>query len=182
MIELTASLESGADVERSPGHPVAAAAPYEPTVGSNDWIRRVTNEQTKDVQQVAVTPSFLNNNLTGSVLDDNKKSSGLDEDASTTVPPPSTSIEPADTSGTGLFELMTANLNATLEYVQRLVDVTSAEFVESSSDHARRHLGLMVEYAAAFDKLSSQLMRSTLGTAGHARNEQRQPWLITKDR
>jgi hypothetical protein len=118
-----------------------------------------------------VTPSFLNNNLTSSVLDDNRKSSGLDENTL----PPSTSIEPADTNGTKVFELMTANLNATLKYVQRLVDVTSAEFVESSSDHVRRHLGLMVEYTNAFSQLSRQLMTSTIGTAGHVRDEKRQP-------
>jgi uncharacterized glyoxalase superfamily metalloenzyme YdcJ len=169
MIELTALLESG--VEHSPGHPVAAEASYQPTVDSNDWIRRVTNEQTNGVQQVVVTSSFLNNNLTSSVLDDNRKSSGLDENTL----PPSTSIEPADTNGTKVFELMTANLNATLKYVQRLVDVTSAEFVESSSDHVRRHLGLMVEYTNAFSQLSRQLMTSTIGTAGHVRDEKRQP-------
>ena len=75
---------------------------------------------------------------------------------------------------------MTANLDAALEYVQRLVNVTSAAFLEISSDHLRRHLGLMVEYTTAFGELSSQLMRSTLGTAG-ARDERR-PKLTTEDR
>jgi hypothetical protein len=182
MIELTASLESGANVEHSSGHPVTAAASCPPTVDNNDWIRRETNEQTKDAQQVAVTPLSLNKIFTVSLLHNNGKSNASDENTSARVRSPSTSVEPADANGTKVFELMTANVNATVEYVLRLVIVTSAEFVESSSDHVRRQLGLMVEYTAAFGELSSQLMRSTLGTHGHACDEQRHSKFITEDR
>jgi hypothetical protein len=181
MSELSASLESGAIAdELSSGHLVRAAA-SSPTVDSDDWARRVTNEQTKEVEQVAATPLSLNKNLTGCVPDNNRKSHGSDEGTSATVPP-STPVEGADTNGTKTFELMSANLNATLKYVQRLVNVTSAEVVDISSDHLRRHLGLMVEYTIAFSELSSQLMRSTLGTAEPARDEQRQPKLTTEER
>jgi len=183
MIELTAPLESGAIADDpSSGHLVRTAASSSPTVDGDDWTRRVTYEQTKEVQQVAATPLSLNKNLTGSVPDNKRKSHGSDEDTSVRVPPPSTSVEPLGTNGTKTFELMTANLDAALEYVQRLVNVTSAAFLEISSDHLRRHLGLMVEYTTAFGELSSQLMRSTLGTAGHARDERRQPKLTTEDR
>jgi len=56
------------------------------------------------------------------------------------------------------FELMTANVNATLDYAQRLANVQSpAEFVALSSDHARKHLDMIMKHATAFGDLSRSL-------------------------
>ena len=89
MIELTAPLESGAIADDpSSGHLVRTAASSSPTVDGDDWTRRVTYEQTKEVQQVAATPLSLNKNLTGSVPDNKRKSHGSDEDTSVRSPAP----------------------------------------------------------------------------------------------
>jgi len=56
------------------------------------------------------------------------------------------------------FELMTANVNATLDYARELANVQSpAEFVALSSDHARRQLDMIMKHAAAFGDLSQSL-------------------------
>lgn len=56
------------------------------------------------------------------------------------------------------FELMTANVNATLEYAQRLANVRSpAEFIELSTNHARKHLELIMTHTAALGTLSQSL-------------------------
>ena len=56
------------------------------------------------------------------------------------------------------FELMTANVNATLEYAQQLVNVRSLpEFIELSTTHARQHLQLIMTQAAALGALSQSL-------------------------
>ncbi len=48
-------------------------------------------------------------------------------------------------------ELINANVNATLDYAQRLGNVTSAaEFIELSTNHARKHFELIMKHAAAF--------------------------------
>ncbi len=56
------------------------------------------------------------------------------------------------------FELMTANVNATLEYAQLLASVRSpAEFIELSTNHARKHLELIMTHTAALGALSQSL-------------------------
>jgi hypothetical protein len=56
------------------------------------------------------------------------------------------------------FELMTANVNATLEYAQRLANVRSpAEFIELSTNHARKHFELIMTHTAALGALSQSL-------------------------
>jgi hypothetical protein len=56
------------------------------------------------------------------------------------------------------FELMTANVNATLEYAQRLANVRSpAEFIELSTNHAHKHLELIMTHTAALGALSQSL-------------------------
>jgi hypothetical protein len=48
-------------------------------------------------------------------------------------------------------ELINANVNATLDYAQRLGNVTSAaEFIELSTNHAYKHFELIMRHAAAF--------------------------------
>ncbi len=59
---------------------------------------------------------------------------------------------------TKAFELMSANVNATLEYARLLASVTSpAEFVELTTDHARKHFELIMTHAAALGALSRSL-------------------------
>jgi len=60
--------------------------------------------------------------------------------------------------GAGTFDLMTANVNATLEYAQRLANVRSpTEFIELSNNHARKHLELIMTHTAALAALSRSL-------------------------
>lgn len=62
---------------------------------------------------------------------------------------------------TKMFELMTANVNATFEYAQRLAGVRSpAEFLELSSNHARKHLDLLMTHAVTLGALSQSLTKS----------------------
>ena len=56
------------------------------------------------------------------------------------------------------FELMTANVNATLEYARLLASVKSpAEFIELTTDHARKHFELIMTHATALGALSRSL-------------------------
>lgn len=60
------------------------------------------------------------------------------------------------------FELMTANLNATVEYAQRLGDVKSpSEFVELSTSHARKHVELVITQAVALGAFSQVLSETS---------------------
>jgi hypothetical protein len=59
------------------------------------------------------------------------------------------------------FELMTANVNATLEYAQRLANVRSpAEFIELSTNHARKQCELIMTHTAALGALSQSLTKT----------------------
>ena len=52
-------------------------------------------------------------------------------------------------------ELINANVNATLDYAQRLGAVKSAaEFIELSTSHAHRHLELIMKHAAGLTALA----------------------------
>ncbi len=55
-------------------------------------------------------------------------------------------------------ELINANVNATLDYAQRLGTVKSAaEFIELSTSHAHRHLELIMKHAAGLTALAGAL-------------------------
>jgi Phasin protein len=57
---------------------------------------------------------------------------------------------PAEDYRAKAVELINANVNATLDYAQRLGNVTSAaEFIELSTNHAYKHFELMMKHAAA---------------------------------
>jgi hypothetical protein len=75
------------------------------------------------------------------------------------------------------FELMTANVNATLEYAQRLANVRSpTEFIELSNNHARKHFELIMTHTAALAALSQSLTTTNAEqmTASIARVSSRQ--------
>ena len=58
---------------------------------------------------------------------------------------------PAEDYRAKAVELINANVNATLDYAQRLGNVTSpAEFIELSTNHAHKHFELIMKHAAAF--------------------------------
>jgi hypothetical protein len=58
------------------------------------------------------------------------------------------------------FELMTANINTTFEYAQRLVNVnTPTKFVELSASHARKQFELIMKQAAEFGLIAQRLAR-----------------------
>jgi hypothetical protein len=70
------------------------------------------------------------------------------------------------------FELMTANINTTLEYAQRLVTVkTPTEFVELSTSHARKQLELIIKQTADLGSIAQRLATSNVErmTAGFAK-------------
>lgn len=70
------------------------------------------------------------------------------------------------------FELMAANVSATLDYAQKLASVRSpGEFVELSADQARKNLELIMKHAAALGVLSQSLMTNSAEqvTAGIAK-------------
>jgi hypothetical protein len=56
------------------------------------------------------------------------------------------------------FELMTANVDATLEYAQQLVKVSSpTDFIKLTTNQARKHLELVMAHAIALGALSQSL-------------------------
>jgi hypothetical protein len=56
------------------------------------------------------------------------------------------------------FELMTANINTTLQYAQRLVNVTTpAEFVQLSTSHARKQFELIMKQTAELGSITRKL-------------------------
>jgi hypothetical protein len=58
--------------------------------------------------------------------------------------------------------LMTANLDAAVEYAQRLGDVTSAsEFIALSSSHARKHAELVITQTAALGAFSQEFSEAS---------------------
>ncbi len=60
------------------------------------------------------------------------------------------------------FELMTANVNATLDYAQQLANVRSpAEFIALSASHARKHFELIMTHTAALGALSQSLAKTS---------------------
>jgi len=70
------------------------------------------------------------------------------------------------------FELMTANINATLEYAQSLVNVkTPTEFVELSTSHARKQSELILKQTAELVSIAQRLATSNVErmTAGFAK-------------
>jgi hypothetical protein len=56
------------------------------------------------------------------------------------------------------FELMSANMSTTLEYAQRLVNVkTPTEFVELSTNHARKQFELIMKQTAELGSIAQKL-------------------------
>jgi phasin protein len=63
----------------------------------------------------------------------------------------------------GAFELMTANVGATLEYARGLVNATTpSEFIELSMSHACRQLEMMVKQTARLGSIARRLTTSNV--------------------
>jgi len=78
--------------------------------------------------------------------------------------PPAAKV--ADEYRARAFELMTANVNATLEYAQRLVGVrTPGGFVELSMGHVRRQSELIVRQTTELVSIAQRLARLRRKTA-----------------
>ena len=74
------------------------------------------------------------------------------------------------------FELMTANVNATLDYAQQLANVRSpAEFIALSANHARKHFELIMTHTAALGALSQSLDEDQHRTDDRRHRESVQP-------
>jgi hypothetical protein len=77
------------------------------------------------------------------------------QSADQTIPTVATA---ADEYRAKAFELMTANINATFEYAQRLVNVnTPSEFVELSTSHARKQFELIMKQTAELGSIAQKL-------------------------
>lgn len=61
------------------------------------------------------------------------------------------------------FELLAANINTTLEYARRLVNVKApSEFVELSTSHARKQLELIMKQTAELGSIPQRLAKSNI--------------------
>ena len=73
-----------------------------------------------------------------------------------TTAPTVTSV--ADAYRVKAFELMTVNINATLEYAQRLAHAkTSAEFIELSTTHAHKRFELIMKQTTELGSIAQRL-------------------------
>ena len=145
MAELTALLASGAVVEKLPlGPPVATRASI-----------NAAPDQANGLTSASRSPD-----LTGEAVDrprDQEKDGGTPK-GKQPLPAP---VKVVKQYRAKAVELMTANVNATLEYAQQLANVRSLpEFIQLSTNHARKHFGLMMTQTAALGALSQSLTAS----------------------
>jgi hypothetical protein len=146
MVELTASLASGAVAEKlSSELPVAT--------------RRSINAAPDDANRLTsanLSPDF------GSEAADRPREpekAGGTPKAERQLPPLVKAVAEYRAKS---FELMTANVNATLDYARQLANVRSLpEFIQLSTNHARKHVGLMMTQTAALRALSQSLTASS---------------------
>jgi len=177
MAEFAALLESGAVVEKLPPPAVATArrlqAADDRTLQQLDDVTLAAAKSAKDYRAwmlenlkigSGAAPDSANAvagaNPAPTFADlraEKPREQGVDDD--TPIPEPQLSGDPdtaiADDYRAKAVELINANVNATLNYAQQLGTVKSAaEFIELSTSHAHRHLGLIMKHAAGFTALS----------------------------
>lgn len=130
MAELTSALQSGAGVERPPsGQPITIA-------------RR--------------SPAAAFDERPGTKSNRRKKR-GINEQA-TKLGRQLSSDEASNEYRAKALEVMTANVQATLEYAQQLIKVSSpTDFIKLTTNQARKNLELVMAYAVALGALSQSL-------------------------
>jgi hypothetical protein len=70
----------------------------------------------------------------------------------------------ADEYGVKAFELMIANIGASLEYAQRLVNVrTPTEFVDLATSQAWKQLNSIIKQTGELRSIAQRLAASTVG-------------------
>jgi hypothetical protein len=110
--------------------------------------------------QIAAAPDRTNGHASGFGKSGAAQSGQPQQDGAKRKPQrqPPTLGDAAEVYRTKAFELINANVNAVLDYAQRLAAVRSpAEFIELSTNHACRHFELVMKHAAALAALSRSL-------------------------
>lgn len=97
----------------------------------------------------------VNSQLASAAHSDGSETSPHPQSVEEAVP---TEEEVADEYRVKAFELMTANVNTTLEYAQRLAHVkTPSELIELATSQARKQFDLMVQQTSEFGSIAQRL-------------------------
>jgi hypothetical protein len=110
-------------------------------------------------QHVAAVDVRQANNLTAAMLEDETKFQQT-EDMTPAAANTAKVAKVAEAYRAKAFELMTVNVNITLEYAQRLVNVkTPTEFVALSAGHACKQLELIINQTSALGSIAQSWRR-----------------------
>jgi hypothetical protein len=130
-------------------------------------IKKIVHEPFNEDQQVAAGDVRQANNLNGAMLEDETKFHQT-EDMTPAAANAAKVAKVAEAYRAKAFELMTVNVNTTLEYAQRLVNVkTPTEFVALSASHAYKQLELIINQTTDCAKLATSNVEGI--TAGFAK-------------
>jgi hypothetical protein len=125
----------------------------QPIKPSEKRRKTIRHEPLNKNQQVAAVDVRQANDLNRAMLEDETKFHQT-EDMTPAAANTAKVARVAEAYHTKAFELMTINVNTTLEYAQRLVNVkTPTEFVALSASHACKQLELFINQTAAFGSI-----------------------------
>jgi hypothetical protein len=121
--------------------------------------KTIRHEPLNEDQQVVAVDVRQANNLTGAMLEDETKFQQT-EDMTPAAANTAKVAKVAEAYRAKSFELMMVNVNITLEYAQRLVNVkTPTEFVALSASHACKQLELIINQTAALGSIAQSWRR-----------------------
>jgi hypothetical protein len=121
--------------------------------------KTIRHEPLNEDQQVAAVDVRQANNLNGAMLKDHTKFHQI-EDVTSAAANAAKIAKVAEAYRAKAFELMTVNVNITLEYAQRLVNVkTPTEFVALSAGHACKQLELIINQTSALGSIAQSWRR-----------------------
>jgi hypothetical protein len=141
--------------------PVARALPRAQPAHAMRPDKQQFKASDQRVKEVAHEPKIDDQNAAASHA--RRANSGSADDTASAV------VKVAEEYGAKVFDLMLANIHATLECAQQLVKVrTPTEFVELSVSQARNQLELTMKQAAELGSMAQRLARANtkLMTAG----------------
>jgi hypothetical protein len=121
--------------------------------------KTIGHEPLNEDQQVGAVDVWQANNLNGEMLKDHTKVHQI-EDVTSAAANAAKVAKVAEAYRAKSFELMAVNVNITLEYAQRLVNVkTPTEFVALSASHACKQLELIINQTAALGSIAQSWRR-----------------------
>jgi hypothetical protein len=131
----------------------------QPIKPSEKRRKTIRHEPLNEDQQVAAVDVRQANNLTVAMLEDETKFQQT-EDMTPAAANTANVAKVAEAYRAKAFELMTVNVNITLEYAQRLVNVkTPTEFVALSAGHACKQLELIINQTSALGSIAQSWRR-----------------------